>query len=283
MFDPMFAAAFALSSAAAWGTGDFSGGMASKRSGSLAVALVSNPIGLVFLTLIAVLRGAAAPSWHDGLFGLAAGICGGLALLVFYGALANGQMGVIAPVTAVVSNVTSMLYGTLTEGAPGVWQVLGFALAILGVWVISKPDGSSARITWHDLQPAFLAGIGFGAFFILTGQFSNADVSWPLVIARIGTISAVLAAVWWGRTRPKLEPRSLTWACAAGIMDSVGNFCYALATQSGRLDVGAALSSLYPVMTVILAVLVLRERITRTQTIGAVIALAAIPLIAFAG
>jgi uncharacterized membrane protein len=278
--DPTWVAALlALGSAAAWGTGDFSGGLASRNAKPVSIALVSNPIGLVFLMSVAVLRGAAEPSLHDALLGLAGGVCGGLGLVVFYGALASGRMGVVAPITAVVTNVMSMLFGAITEGAPGTLQLVGFALAIAGVWIISRPDSSSSQgLTWRDLQPAVLAGVGFGAFFILTGQFSSSDVSWPLVIARVGTIMVVTLLAWQSRTTPSF--RALPLAVVAGIMDSVGNFCFALATQTGRLDVSAALSSLYPVTTVLLAVLVLRERVTKTQAVGAVLALAAIPLIA---
>jgi drug/metabolite transporter (DMT)-like permease len=172
-----------------------------------------------------------------------------------------------------------MLFGAISEGAPGTLQLVGFTLAIAGVWIISKPEAdSSTGLTWKDLQPAVLAGVGFGAFFILTGQFSSSDVSWPLVIARIGTIIVVILIALQTRSKPSIQ----TWrlAVVAGIMDSVGNFCFALATQTGRLDVGAALSSLYPVTTVLLAVLVLRERVTKTQGVGAALALVSIPLIA---
>jgi drug/metabolite transporter (DMT)-like permease len=272
------AALFAVGSAVAWGAGDFSGGLASKRSSELSVTLVSNPFGLVLMTTLALWRGAPGPSLHDAALGFGAGVCGAIGLLAFYRALSSGKMGVVAPITAVIANVMSLLFGAFTEGFPSALQLFGFALAILGVYVISKPE-TGARVSVADLLPALIAGVAFGAFFILTGQFSSGDVSWTLVVARLGTISMVVASALWTRHQFKLERRSLPLVLAAGGLDSLGNLLFALATQMGRLDVGSALSSLYPVTTVLLAMLVLRERLSRMQGVGAIIALVSIPLI----
>jgi drug/metabolite transporter (DMT)-like permease len=272
------AAIFAVGSAAAWGAGDFSGGLASKRSHPISVTLVSNPFGLILMTSLALWRGASGPSLHDALLGFTAGMCGALGLLAFYQALSSGKMGVVAPITAVVANVISMLFGAFSEGFPSVLQLIGFALAIVGVYVISKPE-TGIKVSFADLLPALLAGIAFGVFFILTANFSSGDVSWTLVVARLGTISMVVASALWTRHQFKLERQSLPLVFLAGGMDSLGNLLFALATQMGRLDVGSALSSLYPVTTVVLAMLVLRERLSRSQGVGAVIALVSIPLI----
>jgi drug/metabolite transporter (DMT)-like permease len=272
------AAIFAVGSAAAWGAGDFSGGLASKRSHPISVTLVSNPFGLILMITFAFWQGSSGPSLRDAALGFAAGMCGAFGLLAFYKALASGKMGIAAPVTAVIANVISMLFGAFTEGRPSVLQLIGFALAIVGVYVISKPE-TGVKVSFADLLPALLAGVAFGAFFILTGQFSSGDVSWTLVVARLGTISMVVASALWTRHQFKLERQSLPLVLVAGGMDSLGNLLFALATQMGRLDVGSALSSLYPVTTVLLAMLVLRERLSRTQGIGALIALVSIPLI----
>ncbi len=272
------AAIFAVGSAAAWGAGDFSGGLASKRSSPLSVTLVSNPFGLILVLVLALWRGASGPSLHDAVLGFSAGMCGAIGLLAFYRALSSGKMGVVAPITAVVANVISMLFGAFTEGFPSILQLIGFAFAIIGVYVISKPEGK-ARVAFSDLLPALLAGIAFGVFFILTGNYSGGDIGWTLVIARLGTISMVVASAIWSRHQFKLESSSLPLVFVAGGMDTLGNLLFALATQMGRLDVGSALSSLYPVTTVLLAMLVLRERLSRSQGVGALIALISIPLI----
>jgi drug/metabolite transporter (DMT)-like permease len=272
------AAIFAVGSAAAWGAGDFSGGLASKRSSPLSVTLVSNPIGLILVVALALWRGASGPSLHDAILGFSAGMCGALGLLAFYRALSSGKMGVVAPITAVVANVISMLFGAFTEGSPSALQLVGFGLAIVGVYVMSKPE-SNVRVSFTDLIPVFIAGVAFGVFFILTGNYSGGDIGWTLVVARLGTIAMVVASALWSRHQFKLEPNSLPLVFVAGGMDTLGNLLFALATQMGRLDVGSALSSLYPVTTVLLAMLVLRERLSKTQGIGALIALVSIPLI----
>jgi drug/metabolite transporter (DMT)-like permease len=205
-------------------------------------------------------------------------MCGAAGLLVFYRALSSGKMGVVAPVTAVVANVVSVLFGAFTEGMPRALQFVGFGLAILGIWVISKPE-SGTRASIQDFLPALFAGFAFGAFFILTAQFSSPDLSWSLVSARVGTISVTILAAVLTRHQFKLEARSLPLAFAAGGLDSLGNLLFALSTSFGRLDVGSALSSLYPVTTVILAMLFLKERFTRLQGFGALLALVSIPLI----
>jgi uncharacterized membrane protein len=210
--------------------------------------------------------------------GFAAGACGATGLLVFYHALSSGKMGVIAPITAVVANVVSVLFGALTEGVPKLLQLLGFVLAILGVWIISKPV-SGARASFQDFVPALFSGAAFGAFFILTAQFQSSDFSWALVVARVGTMTVTVIAAIITRHQFKLEPASLPLVLAAGSLDSLGNLFFALATSVGRLDVGSALSSLYPVTTVLLAILVLKERLTKFQGLGAFLAVVSIPLI----
>jgi drug/metabolite transporter (DMT)-like permease len=272
------AALLALGSAAAWGAGDFSGGLASKRSSPISVTLISNPFGLLCLLALALFRHSALPSQRDLIVGFAAGMCGAAGLLVFYRALSSGKMGVVAPVTAVVANVVSVLFGAFTEGMPRALQFVGFGLAILGIWVISKPE-SGARASIQDFLPALFAGLAFGGFFILTAQFSSPDLSWALVAARVGTISVTVLAALFTRHRFKLEASSLPLVLAAGGLDSLGNLLFALSTSLGRLDVGSALSSLYPVTTVLLAMLVLKERFTRVQGFGALLALVSIPLI----
>ncbi len=278
MNEVLKAALFALGSAAAWGTGDFSGGLASRRSSPISVTLISNPFGLLCLGLLAFFRHSAPPSTHDMIVGFAAGACGATGLLVFYRALSSGKMGVVAPVTAVVANVVSVLFGALTEGVPKPIQLIGFALAIVGVWIISKPV-SGTRASIQDFLPALFSGTAFGAFFILTAQFQSQDFGWALTVARVGTITVTVIAAIFTHHQFKLERSSLPLVFAAGGLDSLGNLLFALATSTGRLDVGSALSSLYPVTTVILAMLVLKERLSRRQGLGAILALVSIPLI----
>ena len=273
------AALLATSSALLWGTGDFSGGLASQRSSPLSVMLVSTPLGLLVLGGAALVHHAPALTSHDALFAVLAGLCGAAGSLGLYQALAQGSMGVAAPLTAAVATVVALIFGAITEGLPGATRGAGFLLAILAVWVISRGEARASRTGFQALIPAVLAGIGFGLFFSLNAQFTAQDVGWAVVIARLSAFAAVLVVALVVRHPFRLERGSLPLALLAGALDSIGNLSYALATQVGRLDAGAALSSLYPVATVGLAAVVLRERLTRWQGVGAVLALVSIPLL----
>jgi drug/metabolite transporter (DMT)-like permease len=269
----------ATGSAFAWGTGDFSGGLASKRSSPLSVMLVATPLGLLLLSVVAAVRQAPMVTPQDGLFALLAGVCSAVGSLALYQALSAGKMGIAAPLTAVIANVISMLYGAVTEGMPHLPQSFGFLLAIVAVWIISKPQKGTARTNLRALLPAIVAGIGFGLFFSFSAQFTAPDISWAVVVARLTSCCVVVLVALISKHSFQLGSGSWPLVLLAGTMDSLGNLSYALATQVGRLDVGAALSSLYPIATVGLALFVLRERLTRVQSVGAALALAAIPLI----
>jgi drug/metabolite transporter (DMT)-like permease len=273
------AALLATGSAFAWGTGDFSGGLASKRSSPLSVMLVSTPLGLLLLSGVAFIRQAPMVTLHDALFAILAGICSAIGSLALYQALSTGKMGIAAPLTAVIANVISMLYGAVTEGRPDLSQSLGFLLAIVAVWIISKPQSNTAQTNLRALLPAVIAGIGFGLFFSFSAQFTAPDISWAVVVARLTTCCVIAVMALASRHSFQLGSGSWLLVLLAGTMDSLGNLSYAFATQVGRLDVGAALSSLYPIATVGLALFVLRERLTRVQSVGAALALASIPLI----
>jgi drug/metabolite transporter (DMT)-like permease len=271
---------FAALAALTWGTSDFSGGLASKRSSTLSVTLVSNPIGLLFLVAIALLRQAPLVSTQDALLAFTGGVCGALGLLGLYQALSSGKMGIVAPVSAVTSNLVAMLYSALREGLPTPLQFLGFGLAIVGVWIVSRPQGDVPKENLRTILLAIGAGVGFGLFFICGSLYTASDVSWAVVIARVATICVVSVVALVSRHTFQLNRASYIPTLLAGIMDSLGNLFFTLAAQLGRVDVSATLSGLYPVITVALAMLVLRERLTRLQTEGAGVALLSIPLIA---
>jgi drug/metabolite transporter (DMT)-like permease len=273
------AALLAVGSAFAWGSSDFSGGLASKRSSPLSVMLVSTPLGLVFLVSLALVHQAPMVNLHDALLALAAGLCGAVGTLALYRALSKGKMGIAAPLAAVVANLVAVLFGSLTEGVPSVLQGFGFLLAILGVWIISRPNGDSSKGSLRDLLPATIAGVGFGLFFSVSAQYIADDVSWAVGVARLSAAVVITLAALV--SKPSLQLGSGEWMLVllVAVMDSLGNVAYALAAQVGRLDVSVVLSNLYPVATVGLAMLVLRERLTRVQGVGVIVALASIPLI----
>ena len=276
----MTAALWGGAAALSWGVGDFSGGLAARRVSSLAVTLITNPVGLLLLIGLALVTNAPLPSSRDAVLGVLVGVSGAAGIFLFYEALKHGKMGIAAPISAVIANVISVAVSAVTEGPPGVVKWLGFALACAGVVLISKPEKiDGVRVAPRALLPACLSGVAFGVFFSLSAQFSNdTDLAWSLVIVRLTSLVMFYAAAL-SRRELRLERSVFGLAAIAGICDSLGNLYFALAGQAGRLDITAVSSGLYPVATVILAVLVLRERFTWSQGVGALLAFGAIFLI----
>lgn len=270
---------YGLASALSWGTGDFSGGLATKRSSVYGVVLGSQFIGAIFLVLAALVLPEPFPTWPDLLYGTLGGLAGMVGLLALYRGLAESRMGVVAPVAAVVAAVVPVLIGFVIEGLPALPQLLGLLLALVAVWFISGA-GATLDVRGGELRLPVLAGLGFGLFFIFIDRVSAGAVLWPLVAARVASVS--MLALWVGpRQAIPTTWRVLPVIALAGIFDSGGNAFFALATQTGRLDIAAILSSFYPATTVLLAWLILKERLSLPQWAGVAAALAAVVLIAW--
>ncbi|MEJ2210402.1 MAG: EamA family transporter [Anaerolineae bacterium] len=276
-----------LASAVSWGAGDFGGGLAARRGNVYGVVAVSQALGLVLLAGLALLLAEPPPAPVDLTWGAAAGLAGGLGLVALYRGLALGRMGVAAPLAAVVSAGLPVLFGGVVEGLPNPTQIAGFSLALAAVWLLSRSEGDGpARLRWSELGLPLLAGLGFGLFLIIIDHASERAVLWPLVAARGASLALMAGLVLGGHRgapsgREVLPGRRLLGLVAlVGLFDTGGNALYALAAQAGRLDVAATLSSLYPATTVLLARLILKERLAPRQWLGAVAALAAVVLIA---
>jgi drug/metabolite transporter (DMT)-like permease len=277
-FDSAFASAvFGIASAAAWGTGDFCGGLATRRTKVLTVVFVSQLIGLLSLIALGVITREPFPALPDVLWGAAAGLAGLGGLASLYTALSKGYMGLVAPVTGVISTALPVLFGILSQGLPHLLQLLGFALAVAAVALISRTGSGSVRP--DGLGLAILAGISFGAFLILISFTREGAVFWPLSVARIASLVVMVFVMLVRRSFDAPARSALPLMALSGVMDAAGNFLFVLAEQAGRLDVASALSSLYPASTTLLALIVLRERLNRWQGLGVALTLAAIPLI----
>ena len=279
----LLAVAYGLASAAVWGAGDFSGGFASKRGNVYTVVMLSQVVGLLCLLLLALSLEGALPPARDLLFGVLAGVAGVVGLLGLYAGLARGRMGVVAPVTAVISAIIPVIVGIVIEGLPPVLVLLGFGLAVTAVWLLSG-GGKADGIRREELQLAFIAGLGFSLFFVFIDQISIGVVFWPLAAARLASVSLLLFFIlnrYWVNARWERPSGTILPIIAlSGILDSGGNYFFALATQSGRLDIAAVLASLYPASTVLLARLILNEKLTPRQWLGVMVALGALLLIA---
>jgi drug/metabolite transporter (DMT)-like permease len=267
-----------LVSAACWGAGDFSGGLATRRSNVHSVIIGSQVVGIVLLIGLALAFAERMPSPDHMLWGSIAGVAGTVGLIALYRALASGRMGAAAPVSAVITAAVPAIFGMLVEGLPRTLQLIGFGLAVIGVWFVSRTEDAAIHI--NELSLPVAAGFCFGIFLIIIHRVSESSILWPLVAARTASVSMILIYATFAR-QPRLpELKRLPLIALVGVLDAFGNAFFALAAQIGRLDMAAVLSSLYPATTVWLAWLVLKERITRPQTVGIVATLAAIVLIA---
>ncbi len=278
MSSSLAAVVLGLASAASWGAGDFTGGIASKRAPVVGVLVLGQSAGVTLIIAAALLLRESAPAPATLAWSVAAGAAGAVGLAALYRALAVGRMAVVAPVSAVLSASIPVVSGALAEGMPAGSKLAGFVLALAGIWLIARagPPGGGTE----GLALALVAGCGFGAYLVLMDRGAEGGTFWPLAAAR-GTSFALAGVVAAARRRPWAPPRlAVPLVLLSGVLDAGGNAFFVLATQAGRLDVAAVLSSMYPASTVALAAGLLRERITRPQSAGIVAVLGAIALIA---
>ena len=270
-------AALSLGAAAVWGGGDFAGGIATKRANVFRVVAGAHACGLVLMLLLAWLTGEPFPPRSSLEWGVFAGVSGAFGIAALYKALAIGRMGIVAPVASVITTVLPVLVGIRTEGMPDRIQLAGFALALLSIWLVARPDG---EIDSHrGLGLAVLAGVMFGLFLVAGKQAGHHGVFWPLVAARAASTLLMLVIVAFSPRDPRSLRAALVPILLSGLLDSVANAMFIAATRHGRLDVAAVLSSLYPASTVILAHVLLKERLSASQNAGIVGALASVAII----
>ncbi|TMR33210.1 DMT family transporter [Nonomuraea zeae] len=271
----------ATACAVVYGTADFFGGLATRRSQVFSVVVLSQIAGLVLilglLPLLPGTFGAPALTW-----GLASGLAGAAGLVLFYRALAMGVMSVVAPTTAVTSAALPVTFGLATGERPAVWALVGVALALGAVLLVSQEGSGGRRASLSSVLAALAAGAGFGGFFILLSMAPHEAGLWPLVGARLSSISLVALLAVLARRALKPGPGSLHIIVAAGVLDMAANVLYLLAQQDGLLSLVAVLVSLYPASTLLLARQVLGERLRAVQVAGVACALVAVALIAVA-
>jgi drug/metabolite transporter (DMT)-like permease len=245
----------------------------------LGVLLITQTIGFVIAAVITVVRSEPVMGGRDLWFALGGSTLAAIGVGGLYRGLSVGRMGVVAPVAAVLTAVTPALIGIVLQGPPSIIVSVGFALAIVAVVIVSAvPDDGSGRPT--GLPYALVAGLAHGLLSVFFSRISLAYVFEPLAVLRGGEIAIFALVVIVRRLEWRL-PRS-TWpiALAVGVVDLVGNGAFITASRTGDLAIAAVLSSLYPVVTVLLAAMLLGERITMSHAAGVALALVAIVLIA---
>ncbi|MFW9991691.1 MAG: EamA family transporter [Candidatus Odinarchaeota archaeon] len=270
---------FGLAAATCWGAGDFSGGFATKRSNVYTVIIISQIIGMTFLVVLALILSERFPSLVDAFWGCMAGLCGGIGLVALYRGLSLGHMGIVAPISAVVTAIVPVIVGLSIEGLPAIQQLVGFGIALIAIWFISRTD-EETEIQIRYLGLPILAGLGFGFFQVFIDRTSEGSVLWPLVAVRIASMSMLFLVTAFTKQIQVPNTDKLPLIALAGIFDSGGNIFFVLAAEAGRLDIAAILSSLSPAGTVLLSWLILKEKITGRQLFGILIAVIAVSLIA---
>ena len=276
----MLSILFGLTSAITWGAGDFTGGLAARRTGAYRAVFYGEAIGLLLLLMAVFATPQSLPDAKSILLSIAAGGLGTTGLLLLYSAMARGKMSIAGPVSALLAAALPVIVGMFSDGFPGYLTLLGFGFALAAIWLVSQSEDGVKDIFTHlsDLRLPLLAGVGFGLYFILMNAATREATLWPMVYSRGAGLLAM--ALFIIVRRDSFVTVRAAWPVMIlnGILDVSGNFFYILAGQTGRLDISAVLSSLFPGSTVILAWIILKERLTRTQWIGIVCALIAIIL-----
>jgi drug/metabolite transporter (DMT)-like permease len=277
--------AIALLSGLVWGIGDFAGGKATQRAAALVVVWLSK---LVSLPLLAIyLIATYVPLTLIGLvWGALAGVAGIIGLVLFYRALSAGAMTVVAPVTGVTSAAIPVVVGLLAGERPSSLQLVGVGCALLAIALVSispQPSRERRAVTWRLVAAALGAGGGFALFFILIAAAGEATGGspglWPIAGSQLSAL--IIGGLLLLMTRPTPWPQkaALRWTMVAGPCDMTANALYLVAVRSGDLSVVAPLASLYPVTTVILALIIDHERLHGVQVAGLAFAVAALVLV----
>lgn len=277
----MEAAVLALLGALSWGTGDFFGGLASRRAHVLTVLAVSQAIGLLGVATWALASGEAAPGIDDMLPAAGAGLAGAAGLAALYRGMAIGAMGIVAPISA-VSPAVPLAVDLLRGDAPAGLQWAGIAVALVGVVLLAREPGGTVRGTGlaAGVSLALVAAFGFGLFVVGLDAASDGGATWAVVVARSSSTLVALCAVLVISV-PLRPPAVLVPAIVAvGIFDTTANALVAVATTYGSAGIVAVLSALYPLTTIVLARIFLSERLDRPQRVGGVLALAGAALVA---
>jgi drug/metabolite transporter (DMT)-like permease len=274
-------AVYSVAAVFIWGTSDFAGGFASRRANAFVLTAFSHFCACLLMLVIALSEHGSMPNRVSLVWALAAGALGGFALAIFYRALAAGQMGLTAPIAALLGAAIPTLVDIALEGAPSRWSIMGFALAIVAIWLITRPEPQGD----HDeaappkgVVAAALAGVGFAGFYICIHQAAGSP-AWVALIARIASLAATLVAVAATGAPLKLNAPAAALGMFAGFLDISGSALFIYASQRGRLDEAVVITSLYPAVTVLLARLILKEHFSRWKFIGLLAALASVPLI----
>jgi drug/metabolite transporter (DMT)-like permease len=274
------ASLLALSGAVLWGVGDFLGGLASRRLAVVAVLAVSQAVGLAGVAFWVWIASVPFPGLSEVLPAAAAGVAGLIGLAALYRGLAVGAMGIVAPISA-ASPLVPLAVDAARGLTPAALQWLGIVLVLAGIVTLSRePSGLGSGRVAAGAGLALVAALGFGGFVVGLDAGSDESAAWAVVAARSASVSIALAAAAVTATSLRPPRRFVPVLFAVGAFDTGANVSVAFATTKGAAGIVAVLSALYPIVTVVLARVVLAERLSVARRAGGVIALAGAALVA---
>jgi drug/metabolite transporter (DMT)-like permease len=314
--EPIVVTILALAAAVLYGTADFLGGVASRRASVFAVLALTVPAGAAVMVVVALLGevpalggllghgGLGSPAsigdWSAVGWAAASGVCGAAGLIAFYAGFASAPISVVAPVAALVSAVLPVGVAIAGGERPARTVIVGGLICLVAIVMVSaqsadhasrEPDGSSAagrsggigseaRRRLRALGYGAAAGAGFGLFFIFLKNAGQSGVLWPVAISRSAGTVVAFAIALATRTRPRLGRGGITAvALISGAIDAAANVCYVLATRAGLFGLAVVITSLYPGITVLLARVLLRERMRWLQRAGLLLAAVGVVLV----
>ena len=273
-----------------YGSGDFCGGLAAKRTPAITVVIGSFVLSTVLVVASigawSLLGDPPAARAGDLWLGVGVGLVGPAAVALLYRGLAMGRMSVVAPITAVVAAIVPLVWALVDGERPSALALAGVVVALVAIVLVAgapehedHPEDAPLAPLRAVVPPAVASGVGFGAVFVLLGEASDDAGLWPLLTARpVAVVATVIVAVLMGRRAGSLAgavvPARAAWpaVAGAGVLDVTANAIYLAATNAGLLSIVAVLSSLYPAATVVLARVFLGERLHRVQLFGLVLA-----------
>lgn len=269
-----------LLAAVFYGVGDFAGGFASRAYSSVTILLYSYPVGAVLMAIMLPFFGGT-PSVRVVVFGILGGAAGLIGVTIMYQLMVTAPMNVISPVTAVLAAIVPIVVGVVIGERPALIAWFGIALGLLAVVLVSRTteDHPHGVIALRVLLLAALAGLGFGLYFVFLARAGRDSGLWPLLISRVSSALLIIPLAAGRRAFARVSGRTLAIALGAGACDALANMFFLLASREGLLSLASVLTSLYPAVTVVLAIVLLREHVSRVQMCGLGLAAASIVLI----
>jgi len=274
--------AFALLAAVVYGAGDFVGGFASRHRSAITILLYAYPVGAALM--LALLPAFSGPlDGRTALLGVGGGIGGMVGVIVMYSLMARAPMNIISPVTAVLAAVVPVGFGVVVGERPHAWAWFGIALGLAAVVLVSHTpeDHPHGPVGARVLALACVSGVGFGVYFICLARADHDSGLWPLVISRLTDAALIVPLARQRRVMSRLRGRVLGLAVLCGVFDASANLFFLLASRHGLLSLASVITSLYPAMTVLLAVVLLHEHTGGRQRVGLGLAAASIVLITY--